>query len=160
MREYVTEILPRATAGMDGYAIESVERDVIDELVVARIRSSHGSGVMVFRVAEGLLTDIWRSTRGVARPFPLPTTAMQSDAELLVASSVTSGETPEPEQGAAESALRSANGPSAMREKAPLSGLRGPAPSRGRSSRRGLHETEESEHGCDRASGHRPVPVP
>ena len=59
IRQYVSEILPRSITEMENFNIESVERDVIDELVVSRVRTSHGSGVMVFRVAADQLTDIW-----------------------------------------------------------------------------------------------------
>lgn len=32
---------------------------MIDDLVVSRIRSSHGSGVMVFRVVDDKVAEIW-----------------------------------------------------------------------------------------------------
>ena len=32
---------------------------MFDELVVTKFRSTHGSGVMVFRVSNEKLTDIW-----------------------------------------------------------------------------------------------------
>lgn len=59
MRDYLGRILPEATGQVSAYEIETLERDVFDELVVARIRTSLGSGVMVFRVVDGELTDVW-----------------------------------------------------------------------------------------------------
>jgi hypothetical protein len=59
IRTYLTQLLPDALGEMPGYAIESVERDVIDDLVISRLRATHGSGVMVFRVVDDLITDIW-----------------------------------------------------------------------------------------------------
>lgn len=71
MREYINK-LPDGISSMRDYALESVERDVIDGLVVSRVRSTHGSGVMVFRVADGLISDIWvisSKGRDSAEPF-------------------------------------------------------------------------------------------
>lgn len=59
MRDYLTRILPEATQQANDYRIEALERDVFDDLVVARIRTTLGSGVMVFRVVNAELTDIW-----------------------------------------------------------------------------------------------------
>ena len=56
---YFEEILPAAIASMQDYSVEVVGRDTLDDLVVARMRSTHGSGVMVFRVTDARLTDIW-----------------------------------------------------------------------------------------------------
>jgi ketosteroid isomerase-like protein len=58
MRRYLGELLPDAIGTMAGYTVTSMERDTIDELVVVRLRSTHGSGVMVFRVADELIRDI------------------------------------------------------------------------------------------------------
>lgn len=59
LRTYFAEILPVASEFMEGYAVLSVEREVIGDLVVSRLRSTHGYGVMVFRIAGGQLTDIY-----------------------------------------------------------------------------------------------------
>lgn len=59
IRTYLSEILPAGISQMNDYAVTSVERDSIDELVVSRVRSTHGSGVMVFRVCDGKIRDIW-----------------------------------------------------------------------------------------------------
>ena len=59
MREYLGRILLEATGNVDEYEIETLERDVFDELVDARLRTTLGSGVMLFRVVEGRLTDVW-----------------------------------------------------------------------------------------------------
>lgn len=56
---YFEEILPAAIATMEDYRVDVVGRDTLDDLVVSRLRSSHGSGVMVFRVTDAGLTDIW-----------------------------------------------------------------------------------------------------
>jgi hypothetical protein len=62
LRTYVTEILPEFAAseraGQD-YALTSIERDTIDTLVVSRLRTTLGSGVMIFRVEDEKLTNIW-----------------------------------------------------------------------------------------------------
>jgi ketosteroid isomerase-like protein len=52
MRSYLLEILPGAIASMPDYAVLAVERDTIDDLVISRLRTTEGSGVMVFRVVE------------------------------------------------------------------------------------------------------------
>jgi hypothetical protein len=57
---------------MTGYFIEAVHRDEVDDLVVTRLRSSHGSGVTVFRVVEDAITDIWSinaAGRDATQPF-------------------------------------------------------------------------------------------
>ena len=59
MGTYLTELFPQTVAEMQDYAVLNLERDEIDDLVVSRVRSTHGSGVMVFRVADGKVTDIW-----------------------------------------------------------------------------------------------------
>ena len=59
LRVYATEILPDFAEAVTDYAITSVERDTLDGLVVSRMRTSLGSGVMVFRVEDEKLTDIW-----------------------------------------------------------------------------------------------------
>lgn len=72
IRQYFTEILPGAMRDLDGYAVERVERDVIGELVVSRLWSSYGSGVMVFRVVDDKVSDIWvinSKGRDADRPF-------------------------------------------------------------------------------------------
>ena len=52
IREYLTVILP-GVADMDGYAVESWETEVLDELVIAKLPSTHGWGLMVFRCRTG-----------------------------------------------------------------------------------------------------------
>jgi ketosteroid isomerase-like protein len=59
LERYFREILPAAAANMDGYAVTDMQSDTIDRLVITRVRSTHGSGVMVFRVDADKLTDIW-----------------------------------------------------------------------------------------------------
>lgn len=59
MRTYLERILPEAIEAMTGWAMLEVQRDTFDELVVARMRTTHGAGLMIFRVADGSITDIW-----------------------------------------------------------------------------------------------------
>lgn len=59
MRDYFTTFLPNAIEEMADYNILSVEREVLDELVVSRLRSTHGSGLMVFRVVDSKVSDLW-----------------------------------------------------------------------------------------------------
>jgi ketosteroid isomerase-like protein len=59
IRTYLSELLPGAIEGMTDYAILSVDRDSIDDLITSRVRSTHGSGVMVFRVVDEKISDIW-----------------------------------------------------------------------------------------------------
>ena len=59
LETYLTEILPAAAQHMDGYAVTQMDRDTIGDLVVTRVRSTHGAGVMLFRVVRGKLCDIW-----------------------------------------------------------------------------------------------------
>lgn len=58
---YVTEIMREFMASdrAQGYALTSMERDTVDTLVVSRLRTTLGAGVMVFRVEEDKLTNIW-----------------------------------------------------------------------------------------------------
>ena len=72
LRTYFSEILPAAAEVMEGYAVLSVERDVVEDLVVSRIRSTHGHGVLVFRTADDRLTDVYvisGASREQFRPF-------------------------------------------------------------------------------------------
>ena len=60
IRTYVAEVLPEfLDDASDSYGITSMDRDVHDGLVVSRLRTTLGSGVMVFRVERGKLTDVW-----------------------------------------------------------------------------------------------------
>ena len=77
LETYAREVAPRALTTLPGYRVDSMERDEIDTLLVARIRSSwndgaeraRGSGVTVYRVADGNLTDIWSMSSDPSRPY-------------------------------------------------------------------------------------------
>ena len=60
MRTYFTEILPTAIAEMGPtYEVTRMDRDEIGDLVVARVTTTHGKGVLVYRVVDNVVTDFW-----------------------------------------------------------------------------------------------------
>lgn len=59
LETYLTEILPTFAQHSDGYAVKQMDRDTIGDLVVTRVHSTLGAGVMLFRVVDGKLRDIW-----------------------------------------------------------------------------------------------------
>jgi hypothetical protein len=59
MRRYLTDIWPQAMSEMAGYQLTEMVRDTYAGLVVARLKSSHGAGVMLYRVVDGKVSDIW-----------------------------------------------------------------------------------------------------
>lgn len=58
VRRYVTELATFMSTAQD-YAVTSMERDTVDTLLVSRLRTTLGSGVMVFRVDGDKLAHIW-----------------------------------------------------------------------------------------------------
>ena len=59
VRVYLTEIMAEFMATAQDYAITSMERDTVDTLLVSRLRTTLGSGVMIFRVDGDKLAHIW-----------------------------------------------------------------------------------------------------
>lgn len=59
IRRYWEEIVPGAVAQMPGYQFGEMVRHVHPPLVVTHVRNDHGSGLMVFRVVGGKITDAW-----------------------------------------------------------------------------------------------------
>jgi len=57
--QYFGEALVSWMGKYPDYSLEVVERSTFDDLVISKIRSSVGSGVMVFRVRDDKLADIW-----------------------------------------------------------------------------------------------------
>ncbi|MDP1794900.1 MAG: nuclear transport factor 2 family protein [Acidimicrobiales bacterium] len=57
--QYFGELLPGWLQEYPDYTFEVVERSTFGDLVISKIRSNIGSGVMVFRVKDDKLTDIW-----------------------------------------------------------------------------------------------------
>jgi ketosteroid isomerase-like protein len=53
------EMLPQFMAERPGYAILEQDRHVHGDLVVAYVRTTLGRGTMTFRVAGGLVSDVW-----------------------------------------------------------------------------------------------------
>ncbi|MEY2398556.1 MAG: hypothetical protein QOJ00_1730 [Actinomycetota bacterium] len=56
---YFSEALPMWLGKHADYSFEVVERSTFDDLVISKVRSNIGSGVMVSRVKDDKLTDIW-----------------------------------------------------------------------------------------------------
>ena len=59
VREYFGDFLTTWLQERPDYTFEIVQRSTIDNLVISMMRSNLGSGVMVFRVKDDKLTDIW-----------------------------------------------------------------------------------------------------
>ncbi len=59
IRRYWEEILPGTVARMPGYRFDDQMRHGRPPFVVTHLRSSHGAGIMVFRVIADKITDIW-----------------------------------------------------------------------------------------------------
>jgi hypothetical protein len=59
LREYFGEFLTTWLQERPDYSFEIVQRITNDDLVISAMRSNLGSGVMVFRVKDDKLTDIW-----------------------------------------------------------------------------------------------------
>ena len=59
VRVYVTEIMAGFMTTAQDYAVTTMERDTVDTLLVSRLRTTLGSGVMVFRVDDDKLAHIW-----------------------------------------------------------------------------------------------------
>lgn len=59
VRVYLTEIMAEFMATAQDYAITSTESDTVDTLLVSRLRTTLGSGGMVFRVDGDKLAHIW-----------------------------------------------------------------------------------------------------
>jgi hypothetical protein len=59
VREYFSDALTSWLQERPDYQFEVAQRLTFNDLVVSMIRSNVGSGVMVFRVKDDKLTDIW-----------------------------------------------------------------------------------------------------
>ena len=59
MRTYLADIWPQAMSAMSDYQLTEIVRDTYAGLVVARMTTSHGAGVMLYRVVNGKVSDIW-----------------------------------------------------------------------------------------------------